>query len=367
MVTFSSGHSAEKDVGIAQEQYGVTDFERRRKVKTKIATIMVVAAISLGAYETQAVEYYITDIGTLGSEAQSRAYAINDYGQVVGYSGVIQGPEEGRRAFLWDSTNGMQNLGTLGGNHSEAYGINNAGQVVGRTTVPSSEGDVRGFLWENGSMNDLGTLAGGWTEAHGINNSGQVVGYSVLSSSVAAFSWENGLMSNLESLSGNSRGYAINEKGQIIGYVDSIAFMWEDGTVTSLGTLGGGYSFAWDISNTGWIVGEFGVSGSPSHAFLWTDGVMTDLGGGIAEAINDTGQVVGSFGLWENGITTPLVDLLSDSSGWTDLYGRDINRLGQIVGDGCINGEIHAFLMTPVPEPTTLLLLSLGTILLRKK
>ena len=314
------------------------------------------------------VEYYITDLGTLGADPESKAYAINDYGQVVGYSGVVQGPEEGRRAFLWDSTSGMQNLSTLGGNHSEAYGINNTGQVVGRSTLLSGEGDVRGFLWENGSMSDLGTLGEGWTEAHGINNLGQVVGYSVLSSSVAAFSWENGSMSKLESLTDNSRGYAINEEGQIVGYADSIAFMWEDGTVTSLGTLGGNYSFAWDISNSGWVVGESGVSGSPSHAFLWIDGVMTDMGGGIAEAINDIGQVVGSFGLWEDDTVTPLVDLLIENPGWYDLHGLDINNSGQIVGSGnVVNGDVHAFLMTPIPEPATILLLSIGVFLLRKR
>jgi len=338
-----------------------------RKIILTILTVAIVVMLSITTKVQAVVEYYITDLGTLASDPQSRAYGINNTGQVVGYSGVVQGPEEGRRAFLWDSTNGMQSLNTLGGNHSEAYGVNDAGQVVGRTTLSSGESDVRGFLWENGSMSNLGTLAGGWTEAHGINSSCEVVGYSVLSSSVAAFSWENGSMSNLESLTGNSRGYAINEEGQIVGHVDSIAFMWDDGTVTSLGTLGGSYSFAWDINNQGWIVGESGVSGSPSHAFLWIDGAMTDMDEGIAEAINDTGQIVGSFGLWENGTAVALNDLLQENSGWLDLYGRDINNLGQIVGDGYINGEIHAFLMTPVPEPATFLLLGLGGLLLRKR
>jgi len=318
-------------------------------MKKKILVILVMMAVTNSA---KAVEYSITDLGTLGSDPQSKAFGVNDYGEVVGYSGMVQGPEEGRRAFLWDSANGMQNLGTLGGNHSEAYEINNTGQVVGRSTLPSGEGNVRGFLWEGSSMIDMGTLGGGWTEAHGINNSCQVVGYSVLSNSVEAFRWENNSMTTLQSLTGNSHGYAINEEGQIVGYVGSIAFMWEDGTVRSLGTLGGNYSFAWDISNSGWIVGESGVSGSPSHhAFLWIDGVMTDLGGGIAEAINDAGQIVGSFGLWENGAATALNELLQENHGWFHLYGRDISNSGHIVGEGLINGEVHAFLMTPVPEP----------------
>jgi len=60
--------------------------------------ILVMMAVANSA---KAVEYYITDLGTLGSDPQSKAFGINDYGQVVGYSGMVQGPEEGRRAFLW--------------------------------------------------------------------------------------------------------------------------------------------------------------------------------------------------------------------------------------------------------------------------
>ena len=335
--------------------------------------LIIVVALA-GLCPVRAVEYYITDIGTLGSHPESNAYGINDYGQVVGYSGTVRGPEEGRRAFIWDTTAGMQNLGTLGGNHSEAYGINDAGQVVGRSTLPSGEGDVRGFLWEGGSMIDLGTFDGGWTEAKGINNSHQIVGYSVLSSSVAAFSWEGDSMTNLGSLGDNSRGYGINDAGLIVGHCfDSTSFnttasLWDNGDITSLGSLGSHYNYAWGINNSGQIVGESG-----SHAFLWeneSDG-MIDLGIGSAVAINDAGQIVGGSGgtacLWENGIIKNLDDLLLAGSGWELREATAINNLGQIVGNGMINGEIHAYLLTPVPEPGTLVLLGLGAIVIRKR
>ena len=38
---------------------------------------------------------------------------------------------ENSHAFLYDSTNGMKDLGTLGGTNSYAYSINDSGQVVG--------------------------------------------------------------------------------------------------------------------------------------------------------------------------------------------------------------------------------------------
>jgi hypothetical protein len=56
-----------------------------------------------------------------------------------------------------------------------------------------------------------------------------------------------------------------------------------------------------------------------------------------------------------------LNDCLDDSgAGWTLGDAMAINDLGQIVGNGWHEGTIHAFLLTPVPEPSTFVLLGLG-------
>ena len=56
------------------------------------------------------------DLGTLPGDKDSRAFGINDSGQVVGYS---SGPH-GITAFLWSSSTGMTSLGTLrGGRNGE--------------------------------------------------------------------------------------------------------------------------------------------------------------------------------------------------------------------------------------------------------
>ena len=48
------------------------------------------------------------------------------------------------------------------------------------------------------------------------------------------------------------------------------------------------------------------------------------------------------------------------NTGWTVTEGRGINDSGWITGYGTHNGNQHAFLMQPVPEPGTLVLLGLG-------
>ena len=49
-------------------------------------------------------------------------------------------------------------LGALGGYYSRAYDINNVGQIVGLAEVRA--GEHRAFLYAKGTMNDLGTLGG---------------------------------------------------------------------------------------------------------------------------------------------------------------------------------------------------------------
>jgi probable HAF family extracellular repeat protein len=158
-------------------------------------------------------------------------------------------------------------------------------------------------------------------------------------------------------------------------------------TVTDLGTLGGSYtqSSAMGINNSGQVAGWSGTTGDAAqHAFLYSGSQMTDLGtlGGVytnsnANSINNSGQIVGwSFSadlsnqhafLYGNGTMTDLNSLIARSSGWK-LYGaHGINDNGWIVGTGInSSGQYHAFLLTPVPEASTLALMGIAAVSLTR-
>jgi probable HAF family extracellular repeat protein len=73
----------------------------------------------------------IQDLGTIGGATRSYATGINASGEVVGANIMEDGS---RTAFVWTSDGGMQPIGTLGST-SIAEAINDAGQVVGYSEV----------------------------------------------------------------------------------------------------------------------------------------------------------------------------------------------------------------------------------------
>jgi len=129
-----------------------------------------------------------TDIGTLGDDnSYVEAWDINDKGHVVGYSDTNL--FFSTRAFIL-TEDGMQNLGTLGGDFSSALGINNDDWVVG--TSSNDLGQNRAFLWRDGVMEDLNDFIdpdSGWVleRAQGISDTGWIVGLGQLNGEFRGF------------------------------------------------------------------------------------------------------------------------------------------------------------------------------------
>ena len=308
----------------------------------------------------------IMDLGVLPGGTYSRGLAINNAGQVVGYADAADGNPH---AFLWDQ-GVMQDLGVLpGGTSSGAYDINSEGQVVGNSVGPNG---THAFLWDNGVMTDLGTLdgSGGRSSAWAINDAGVIVGASTLPGNPNephAVVFDHGNITEIPSQFGGDISYAydISSSGDVVGYAQTgagtlHAFLYHDGVMTDIGTLGGDRAKAYRINDLGQIIGSSSEGGRYDKSFIYSDGVMTGLGtlGGAfsyAYDINNASQVVGNSYMsppnihayvWQEGVMTDLNSLLPNGY-WTQLTeARGINDLGQVVGYGYHNHQIHAFLMT---------------------
>jgi probable HAF family extracellular repeat protein len=121
-----------------------------------------------------------TFLGVFGTGFESRAYAINDAGQVTGnsYTGDAQ---NSLHAFLF-SNGTMKDIDTLNSQASWAFGINSNAVVVGMVADQPNSMAYHAFVFMGGSMMDLNTLVPAGTgltlyQANGVNDSGDIVGF----------------------------------------------------------------------------------------------------------------------------------------------------------------------------------------------
>jgi probable HAF family extracellular repeat protein len=262
---------------------------------------------------------------------------LNDLGQVVGDS-------YNNHAFLW--TNGsFQDLGTLtGGATSSANGVNNAGQVVGISDTATS-GVRHAFIWDaTNGMQDLGSL-GGLSSARRINNSGQVVGYHIgTDAKQHAFIWtSSGGMKGLDVQANGSQANGINDLGQVVG------------------ASNGGYgSFFWSAATGAINLKNFPNVTRRIQAFDINSAGQIVGFGSPAPSTGDRALVWDSYDSTPVDLNTIYTDAIAN--GWILSEATGINDKGQITGwmrrtDGA---SLHAFVLTPVPLPPAVLLLGSG-------
>jgi probable HAF family extracellular repeat protein len=253
----------------------------------------------------------LTDLGTDGSYA----WDINDDGQVVG--------SIGDKAFLYEN----KQISLLGGISSNASAINDKGQIVG-WSYNTTAMNTHAVLFHDGTFTDLGTLDGLDSYARDINSHGQIVGSSSKNAYLHAFLYDDEKMIDLGTLGGSCQAFALNNLGDVVGYSDTNegthGFLYRNSAMTDLGTLGGAFSNANDINDDGHIVGCSETANNRTHAFLISTKIMIDLN-----------------------------NLIASDSGWELMSAEGINNCGQIVGYGIHNGNPRAFLLTPIPEPSS--------------
>jgi probable HAF family extracellular repeat protein len=357
------------------------------------------------------VSYKVTDLGALGNDNLGCAMSINNEGlTVIQDASMVPGQQDNAGGTILKARdaiviNGSQiDLGTLGGENSWMnWGeINDRAQIVGysETAVLDPNGEdvctfgthltCRPFLWQDFHMSALPTLGGNNGQASAINNRGEIVGFAedgTVDSSCPANKtnnrtqlpvlWENGKAKALPT--GNDPGgnaLWINDKGQIVGFTGACgatnhAVVWDNDNVNTLPDNGTGAE-AFGNNNQGQIVGFVGSPGGGiPNAALWQNDMLTNLGilpgdfGGIASGINSKGQVVGSnfdskgnwnhAFIWQNNVMTNLNTLFPKSSNLFAVMANKINERGQISGmaivrSGPDEGNIHAFIATPVNE-----------------
>ncbi len=125
---------------------------------------------------------YPKDLGALGSDpgnTPSGAAAINNKGEVAGYSGTARyvGNFSDRFHAVLFTGGKIKDLGTLGYDFSQAVAINDSDTIIGWCQSQVS-GNTTVFVYQSGAMYDLNTHLNthGWTvqSVAGINNVGQI-------------------------------------------------------------------------------------------------------------------------------------------------------------------------------------------------
>jgi probable HAF family extracellular repeat protein len=237
---------------------------------------------------------------------------INDQGLIAGYT-FSDASSNDLGAFVWTESGGFQFLGLLSGGFSVANAINDRGEVVGFSG--HDFGDFGAFIWSQAAgIRPLGALPDGTSilRAEAINNNGVVVVNPEAEQHNVFFLWtaESGFRDiGLPPGADFAGGTGINDHTEVVGVsgqfleFGSTAFLWtEEAGFLDLGTLPGfPYGGATDINQSGQVVGTASTAtGESRRGFVWTAAAgMQDLGtlpGGhasSASAINDVGQVVG--------------------------------------------------------------------------
>lgn len=321
-------------------QYKLTVLAPLPGYENSIATDITNAGLAVGgsSYHPQSQSNYWLSASAVALPTDlSGVNSANELGQMAGVAVTGSGTQV--HAAYYDGSV-VHDIHTAAlssiGNFSVALSINNSDQIAGWAAAGGAS-DRSAVLWNAGVPMLLGTLGGNESAAFALNNAGQVTGFSETpNQNNRAFRWTDlnnnnasdpGEMVQLPDLGLSSAGNAINDLGQVAGWVLNDSFqrqpvVWNTPSAFSLLPLLAGYT------------------------------------GGEPFSINSSGVVVGKTGgvatLWHGGQAYNLNDLIEPGSGITLIGANSINDQGWIVGECIIPGvSSFGFRLVPVPEPTS--------------
>lgn len=248
-------------------------------------------------------------------------------------------------------------LGTFGGYQTIATGINESNQLVGYGQLEGTA-EQHAFLYRGEQLVDLSLeeASNGWARA--INEKGQIAGYISTPESVYAFCYIDGRIINIGTLfdrADRSFGSDINNSGVIVGYTCSAnrtfwPFIYREGYVERLTSIDSQAAAILGVNDQEQMVGFTYAAPGRHTAFCYENGKIRDLGeivGTQSQAlnINNQGQVIG-FTERADGISKAFFfdgDKMIDFGVSGRSMALGINDAGEVVGEDVKSGDTSAF------------------------
>lgn len=391
-----------------------------KSISLAAACASIFSGAGLQAHATPS--YNIKDL-TPDGYTESVAYDVNSDGDAVGVAGKFDSGSSVQHFFHYDHDTGSSTVfgvgvldprGSLAGSGFRGAAINDSGVIAGTARFLAGPAESRGFTYDTTTLStvNLGTLAGATptgirpaSDGMDLNDAGTVTGTASSGAGTIPGEFDNidvytGIGSPVTDIDGDITvatrgdfGLAINNDGFIAGRNEAgRATLFSGATET---VLLGDASSALDLNDAEQVV----VTNTLTNAsFRYENDSATltaipQIGTGLrmfAKGINADGDVVGQgdrdtglsgqargFIYLDDDATSYILEDVtvftgSDEAGLSDWErlrtAWAVNEDGYIIGqgdrrfDGATFPTNRAYLLTPVPEPSSLALLLIGSL-----